>query len=122
MRGNNMVLSTFVFFVGFAMAVGGVYFYNRASDTEYARLRLEMNASQNDMARAVKRFDESVDGLAQALSTVRQLADRIAVLEKKNPEVTVQLSQPSKPFLVEVVERAKVPLLKQKDKARRLAQ
>lgn len=122
MRGNNMVLSTFVFFVGFAMAVGGVYFYNRASDTEYARLRLEMNASQNDMARAVKRFDESVDGLAQALSTVRQLADRIAVLEKKNPEVTVQLSQPSKPFLVEVVERAKVPLLKQKDKARRITQ
>lgn len=122
MKGSNMFLSVTVFFLGFALAVGGVYFYQRASDTEYSRLRLEMNASQNDMARAVKRFDESTEGLAQALSTVRQMADRIAVLEKKNPEVTVQLAQPAKPFLVEVIERARVPLLKQKEKSRRATQ
>ena len=120
MRGNNMVLSTFVFFVGFAMAVGGVYFYNRASDTEYARLRLEMNASQNDMARAVKRFDEASEGLGKALSQVRLLSDRIAVIEKRNPEVTVQLAQPAKPFLVEVISRP--PLLKKNEKQKRVTQ
>lgn len=117
------MLSVTVFFLGFALAVGGVYFYQRASDTEYSRLRLEMNASQNDMARAVKRFDESTEGLAQALSTVRQMSDRIAGLEKKNPEVTVQLAQPTKPFLVEVVERPRGHFFKnQKDKSRRLTQ
>lgn len=123
MRGNSMVLSMTIFFLGFALAVGGVYFYSRASETEYGRMRLEMNASQNALSRAAKKFDDSTESIAGALSAVEKLTERVGVLEKKNPEVTVQLSQPAKPFLVEVIERPRVPAFRsQKEKSKRLTQ
>jgi len=113
-----MYLSIAVFFIGFAMAVGGVYFYQRSSETEYSKLRLGMNASQNDMARAVKRLDEMSEGIARSISTIGQLSSRMDALENRNPQVSVQLTPPSKPFLVEVIGHSQWPKPKHKDNRR----
>lgn len=108
MRGVNMYLSIVVFFLGFAMAIGGVYFYQRASDTDYADMRIKLHEAEGEYGLARDRYEELLaeakkekESLNEAFIDMRSRLDKV---EKRHADVSLELVPSAKPFLVEVVE------------------
>lgn len=125
MKGSQMYLSIIVFFVGIAMAIGGVYFYQRAQDTDYARLQVDLHHAKSEMKRAQTKLEEVAISDEKIQADFTAVFERLDTLEKKSPQVTVHLEPTKKPFLVEVVERPRAMMpapAKLKVKAPRLAQ
>lgn len=108
MRGVNMYLSIVVFFLGFALAIGGVYFYQRASDTDYAEMRVKLHEAEGEYGLARDKYEELLaeakkekESLNEAFIDLRSRLDKV---EKRHADVSLELVPSAKPFLVEVVE------------------
>jgi hypothetical protein len=116
-----MYLGTAMFFIGFAMAIVGVFFWQKASDTAYDRLILDIHSAKAEMAdtqRELGTASEIVDSFKGTFEIIKQ---RLDSLEKR--PTTVNFEGPKKPVLVEIVDapfrqptstRAKLKPLKSK--------
>ena len=111
MRGNQVSVSIIMFFVGTVMAIGGVYFYQRASENDFALVDHKLNTMRSEVKASKDEFDRAAEGVGKMVSTVASLAQRVEALEKKNPEVSVKLTMPDKPIEVDVVPRPKLHAL-----------
>jgi len=110
-KGNHMSVSIIMFFTGMAMAIGGVYFYQRASDNDFALVDHKLTSMRSEVKASKDEFDKATEGVGKMVSTVASLAQRVEALEKKNPEVSVKLTMPDKPIEVDVVSKPKLHAL-----------
>lgn len=89
--GNRaMHLSVVLFFVSFGMAVFAVYTYQRASDTVYERLVLDLHATKSELSLAKGSYDLSVAEMDEFSGKVEKILERVEALERGSGKVSLE--------------------------------
>ena len=116
-----MYFATILFFVSFAMAIFAVYTYQRASDTVYDRLVVDLHSTKGELNIAKEKYESAVSESMDLAEGLKRAAEKIEALEKRS--TTINFEAPKKPWQVEIVDApVRIPATHVRGKQKRVTQ